>query len=286
MGRKKPPAARASAPRSATGHATLDAGATLDELAAAVRLGKGSPERFLAIAALTDAYCLRELEPLGMEYRDMCRVMAASLCGPRSPVVNTRTTAEGWAAAVVAAVGFVNFLGDKETPPTRTMAQVAAGLGVSESGLAAKSVKVRKMLDLGQFDPAWTLPSLLDQNPFVWMLETTDGLVVDVRHCTREEQARAFEMGLIPYIPADRPPTPATPATPAPTSTSAMPQPKREAAAQPPRERPPVRPPVRPPLWDEGPSLFDPGAAAIGVEIKPDATGGVIARIGGAKGRE
>lgn len=131
-------------------------------------------------------------------------MMAAMLCQEGSPVVEGKSAAEGWAAAIVAAVGFVNFLGDKETLPYKTMAQVAAGLGVSESGLAAKSVKVRTMLDLGRFDPDWTLPSLLDRNPLVWMLQTTDGLVLDVRHCTREEQAKAFEMGLIPYIPADR----------------------------------------------------------------------------------
>lgn len=176
----------------------------LRELAAAITKAKGDPARFLAIVTLTDAYCVRELKPLGVEYRDLCRVMAASLCGPRSPVVATKTTPEGWAAAVVAAVGFVNFLGDKETPPTKTMAQVAAGFGVSESELAAKSVKVRRMLDLGQFDPEWTLPSLLDRNPFVWMLETTTGMVVDVRRLPRAEQVKAFELGLIPYVPADR----------------------------------------------------------------------------------
>jgi hypothetical protein len=184
-----------------------DADAMLQQLVAAVKPVGGQRERFLAIVALTDAYCMAELAPLGEEYRDACRMMAAVVCRKGSPVVEGRSTAEGWAAAIVAAVGFVNFLGDKETEPHKTMAQVAAGFGVSESGLAAKSVRVRKMLDLGQFDPDWTLPSLLDRNPYVWMLETTTGMVVDVRRLPREEQVKAFEMGLIPYVPpppADR----------------------------------------------------------------------------------
>ncbi|MCC6322730.1 MAG: hypothetical protein IT438_14980 [Phycisphaerales bacterium] len=221
MGRKPqptPPAAPPAPPAPPAGPADYAAGLTAvlddDGPEMAVLLGAIKPphrERFRAIVALSDAYCLGELEPLGREYAAMARVMAAGLCqggggaaGKGSPVVEGKTAPEGWAAAIVAAVGFVNFLGDKSTPPTKTMAQVAAGLGVSESGLAVKSVKVRKMLDLRQFDPEWTLPSLLDKNPLVWMLETTTGLVVDIRHRPREEQERAFELGLIPYIPAER----------------------------------------------------------------------------------
>ena len=61
------------------------------------------------------------------------------------------------------------------------------------------------MLDLYQFDPRWTLPSLMMRNPLVWMLETTSGMIVDVRHCSRAEQVSAFEAGLIPFVPADVP---------------------------------------------------------------------------------
>ena len=53
-------------------------------------------------------------------------------------------------------------------------------------------------------DPDWTLPSLLERNPLVWMAEV-NGLLVDLRHMPREVQEIAFEKGLIPFIPADRP---------------------------------------------------------------------------------
>jgi len=243
--------------------------AMLQELVEAVKPVGGERERFLAIVALTDAYSMAELEPLGGEYRDVCRMMAAVLCREGSPVVEGKSAAEGWAAGIVAAVGFVNFLGDREKVPSKTMAQVAAGFGVSESGVAAKSLKIRKMLDLGQFDPEWTLPSLLDRNPFVWMLETTDGLVLDVRHCTREEQVRAFEMGLIPYVPADR--------------AGGSAELKTRAAGARPTRQPPHEPP---PARDEGPTLFDPGTVSAVVGAKPGAADGVIGRIGGTKGRK
>ena len=59
------------------------------------------------------------------------------------------------------------------------------------------------MFKIGNFDPRWTLPSKMDDNPRIWMLEV-NGFIMDVRHAPREVQEMAFEKGLIPYIPADR----------------------------------------------------------------------------------
>lgn len=59
------------------------------------------------------------------------------------------------------------------------------------------------MFRIHQFDPKWSLPSKMDENPRVWMLEV-NGLLVDIRYAPREFQQMAFEKGLIPYIPADR----------------------------------------------------------------------------------
>jgi hypothetical protein len=159
--------------------------------------------RYLAIVEHTDAFCINHLQPLHRDYELYCHVMAAALCGKGSPVVEGKAGPEGWAAAIVAALGFVNFLSDSSFPPVKTMAEVAAGFGVSESGLHAKSRQIRRLLDLSQFDPQWTLPSLMMRNPMVWMLETTSGLIVDIRRRPRAEQVSAFEAGLIPFVPAD-----------------------------------------------------------------------------------
>ena len=54
------------------------------------------------------------------------------------------------------------------------------------------------------FEPSeWSLPSLLDQNPLVWMAEV-NGVLVDLRDRPREVQQIAFDEGMIPYIPADQ----------------------------------------------------------------------------------
>jgi hypothetical protein len=59
------------------------------------------------------------------------------------------------------------------------------------------------MLKIVQFDPDWCLPSNLDDNPLVWMLQV-NGFWVDIRSMPREVQVLAYEKGLIPYIPADQ----------------------------------------------------------------------------------
>ena len=74
--------------------------------------------------------------------------------------------------------------------------------GVGESTGQGKSMLIRRMFKIRTFDPEWTLPSRMDDNPMIWMLEV-NGFVMDVRHAPREVQEIAFEKGLIPYIPAE-----------------------------------------------------------------------------------
>ena len=59
------------------------------------------------------------------------------------------------------------------------------------------------MIGARPFNLQWTLPSLVEKNPLVWMAEV-NGLLVDLRDMPREIQEIAFEDGLIPYIPADQ----------------------------------------------------------------------------------
>ncbi len=73
--------------------------------------------------------------------------------------------------------------------------------------MQAKAKVIREGLDLVPFDPDWCLPSRLEDNPLVWMLEV-NGFLMDIRHAPREAQVVAYQKGLIPWIPADRPKPP------------------------------------------------------------------------------
>ena len=66
--------------------------------------------------------------------------------------------------------------------------------------MQAKSKQIRDLLGMYQMDPDWSLPSMVEKNPLIWMLEV-NGLIIDVRHAPREIQEEAFRKGLIPYIP-------------------------------------------------------------------------------------
>jgi hypothetical protein len=156
-------------------------------------------EALHVIVGLIDQFCK---EHLNEEYAVLCRRLAEKLSRKRpSPLLHGSPNA--WASGIVRAIGGVNFLHDKSQTPYMRSTDIDHYLGTSPSSGAAKLAEIRKMLKMYQLDPNWTLPSRLEDNPMVWMLQV-NGFMVDVRHAQREVQEIAFKKGLIPYIPADR----------------------------------------------------------------------------------
>jgi Domain of unknown function (DUF6398) len=154
---------------------------------------------FEAVVRLTDEFCR---ERLNEEYAELARSMAAALSRKRpSPLASGR--ARTWACAILYELGRVNFLSDRASQPYMTLAELRAGFGVSQGTASAKARVIEDALRVRLFDPEWTLPSLRDQNPMVWMAEV-NGLLVDLRRMPREVQEIAYAKGMIPYIPADR----------------------------------------------------------------------------------
>jgi len=90
-----------------------------------------------------------------------------------------------------------------DTGSTDRTVEIAKGFGVSVATMQAKAKAIGVGLDLIPFHPDWSLPSTMDDNPIVWMLEV-NGILMDVRMAPRQAQVAAYEKGLIPYIPADR----------------------------------------------------------------------------------
>jgi hypothetical protein len=160
---------------------------------------KGMQVSYDTITAFTDAFCRDHLND---EYLELARAMTAALCRKRpSPVATGQPRT--WACGIVYVLGQINFLSDKSFEPYMAMADVCAGFGVGQSTAIGKAQVIARALDARRFNPKWSLPSLLEQNPLVWMAEV-NGLLVDLRNMPREVQEIAFEKGMIPYIPADR----------------------------------------------------------------------------------
>jgi hypothetical protein len=152
--------------------------------------------RFDDIVARTDAV---SAEHLDAEYAELSRRMAAALAR-RRPSPLERGEARTWAAGIVHAVGWVNFLGDPSQDPHMTLAQLAAATGVGKNSVGAASRTIRDALGLMPLDPEWTRPSRMLDNPMAWIV-LVDGIPIDVREAPLEVQEEAFRLGVIPFVP-------------------------------------------------------------------------------------
>ncbi len=151
---------------------------------------------FDEITHLTDTFSQQYLNE---EYAQLCRELTATLCRKR-PSPLARGKAATWACGIIHAAGTVNFLFDASETPHITASQIWEYFGLSSSTMQSKSKQIRDLLGMYQMDPDWSIPSMIEKNPLVWMLEV-NGLIIDVRHAPREIQEIAFRKGLIPYIP-------------------------------------------------------------------------------------
>ncbi len=144
----------------------------------------------------TDVFCQTSLND---EYRQLCRELTAALCRKRpSPLARGKTNT--WACGIIHALGMVNFLFDSSQTPHITASQIWEYFDLSSSTMQAKSKQIRDLLGMYPMDPDWSIPSMIDKNPLIWMLEV-NGLIIDVRQAPREIQEAALRQGLIPYIP-------------------------------------------------------------------------------------
>lgn len=150
------------------------------------------------VVAATDAACLEHLDE---EYADLCRRLVGKLARKR-PSPLARGDLGIWAAGVVCAIGQLNFLFDQSQKVHLTADQLSDVLNVKKTTMANKARLVRDILKLSQFETELSRRALIDSNPMAWMLEI-DGIIVDARRLPLALQAEAFEMGLIPYVPAE-----------------------------------------------------------------------------------
>ena len=127
--------------------------------------------------------------------------MALAALSRKRPSPLLKGKDSSWAAGAVHAAGMANFLFDPAQTPHCKSTDIHAFFGVSGSNAQTKSQEIRKLLDMGQMSPDWCLPSKMDANPLIWMLEV-NGMVMGIRHLPLAAQQIAFDRGLIPYIPA------------------------------------------------------------------------------------
>ena len=154
------------------------------------------------IVALIDGI---SAEYLDEEYAVLAHKVTAKLARKRpSPLEKGKP--EIWACGILFALGKINFLFDKTQTPHMKPDELCALFRVKLRTIETKANLIMNMLDTGPLDPRWFRPSHVAENPMVWLLQSSDGFVFDVRTAPREVQEEAFKSGLIPFIPDDQKP--------------------------------------------------------------------------------
>lgn len=159
---------------------------------------EASKARYQEIGALIEAFCQ---EKLNSEYEVLCKELTAAL-GRKRPSPILRGQVKSWACGIVYAIGSINFLFDKSQQPHIRADELCAWFGVAPTTGSSKSREIQKLFRIAVFDPKWTLPSRMEDNPSVWMI-MVNGFIVDARMLPRDFQEEAFRQGLIPYLPEE-----------------------------------------------------------------------------------
>jgi hypothetical protein len=150
---------------------------------------------FEEIAGIADAFCCEHLTD---EYADLSVTLTAKLARKRpSPLL--RGDRQIWAAAVIYALGRVNFLSDSSQTPHLTTQHLARLLGVKQTTMATKGRAIMDLLGIGQFDTEFFLPSRMASHPTAWYV-SINGLIMDARSLPPEIQAEFARRGLIPGV--------------------------------------------------------------------------------------
>jgi len=118
-------------------------------------------EKTAALIALTDHFSDLYLDA---EYRGLCEKLIRKLSRKRE-VPFLRGKLEIWAAAVVHALGTINFLFDRSFEPAVSASEIAKHFGAAMSTVSSKSKLIQGMFKLHPYHEEFTLPSLADQNP-------------------------------------------------------------------------------------------------------------------------
>lgn len=151
---------------------------------------------FDTVSGRIDQFCRTHLNE---EYSLVSQELAAALCRKR-PSPLSKGKPEQWACACVYVIGSTNFLHDKTQTPHMQLGKLCELFGIGKSTATTKARSIEQLMGISYLDPRWTLPSKLNDNPLVWMLNV-NGFAVDIRTAPIELQEQAFQKGLIPYVP-------------------------------------------------------------------------------------
>ena len=140
---------------------------------------------------LTGTFCSQKLDD---DYFQLCEKLVKKL-GRKRDVPFKRGKIEIWAAAVVYAIGSINFLFDKSFEPYLTPEQISEHFGTNNSTVSNKAKQIKDMFDIWHFNPEFSTQRMTENNPFNNMV-MVDGFIVpldtipeDLQELVKKERA-------------------------------------------------------------------------------------------------
>lgn len=134
---------------------------------------KNLDARLREVISLTDKFCQ---EHLNDEYRDLCRACATEATAARVAIASGK--AASWAAGVIYAVAYANFLNsDPSQPFHMSPDEMARRAGVSPATLHSKSKAIKDALHITRLDPRFSTREMNEQNPLSSMLAMMQSMI-------------------------------------------------------------------------------------------------------------
>jgi hypothetical protein len=111
---------------------------------------------------MVGTFCSQNLDD---DYFQLCEKLVKKM-GRKREVPFQRGQLEIWAAAVIYAIGSINFLFDKSFEPFMTGEQICDYFDQKVSTVSAKAAIIRNMFKLRYHDPEFSTKKMSDSNPF------------------------------------------------------------------------------------------------------------------------
>lgn len=111
---------------------------------------------------LVGAFCTQKIDG---EYFGLCEKLINKM-GRKRDVPFKSGKLEIWAAAVIHAIGSINFLFDKSFQPYIKSDEIHDYFGTKSSTVTTKSRQIKDMFDLGHFNPEFSTNKMINNNPF------------------------------------------------------------------------------------------------------------------------
>ena len=128
-----------------------------------------------ALLELTGAFCAQKLND---EYFGLCEKLIKKM-GRKREVPFKRGKLEIWAAAVVNAIGSINFLFDRSFEPYIASKEINDHFGTKPTTVSNKARIIKDMFDLWYYSPEFSTDAMEKNNPFNNMV-MVDGMILPI----------------------------------------------------------------------------------------------------------